>query len=211
MRTRDVQMALAGGTLIYVITAACSATTGDSHSASSTTGGSVSDGGRPGSASSGGASGGSVGPIRDAAAQETSGSRLKATNYVGADGSRQFAGWYDPQIGASCYFGQASDGSYRCLPTAVVAYGTYADAACSKAIISVTGGACPVAGPKFASVIAGCAFEIRSVGAELAPGAMVYSGTAASCIASQGLAGYRYFAVGAAVPLSNFVSATLSM
>jgi len=58
-----------------------------------------------------GAGGSEMGP-----AGYTSGSRLKAHYFVGADGSRQFRAWYDSQLDILCDWARATDGKTRCLP-----------------------------------------------------------------------------------------------
>jgi hypothetical protein len=83
-------------------------------------------------------------PVSSASAQTmTSGSRLKAKWYVGSDGARQFAGWHDSQLNVDCDFGQASDGTIRCLPPpAGVTIGTqgyFSDAGCTQ-MLGVTDG-----------------------------------------------------------------------
>lgn len=50
------------------------------------------------------------------------GSRLRARVLVGADGSRQFYGWWDSTLGLSCSFRKAGDGSQRCLPNTQASY-----------------------------------------------------------------------------------------
>lgn len=47
-----------------------------------------------------------------------SGPRLKRRIITGSDGSKDFAGWYDSQLGVNCAWGVAEDGSKRCLPDA---------------------------------------------------------------------------------------------
>lgn len=44
------------------------------------------------------------------------GERLTAVNYVGDDGSKQFAGWHDNVLDIDCSFVLSTDG-YRCMPT----------------------------------------------------------------------------------------------
>jgi hypothetical protein len=67
------------------------------------------------------------------------GTRLRARNVVGADGSKQFLRWHDTQLDADCFFGKASDGSTRCLPSPVGAATVstfFADAACTVPAVS---------------------------------------------------------------------------
>lgn len=50
------------------------------------------------------------------------GSRLRARVLVGADGSKQFYGWWDSSLGLQCSFRLADDGAQRCLPDTQASY-----------------------------------------------------------------------------------------
>lgn len=64
-----------------------------------------------------------------------SGSRLRKIERVGADGSREFAGWYDSERDEDCAF-RKIDSVARCLPQMHQSsdrnYEPYADAACTR-------------------------------------------------------------------------------
>lgn len=67
------------------------------------------------------------------------GSRLRARNYVGADGSRQFAGWRDTTLDTDCSVAIASDALPRCLPDTPITYtdgqsGYYSNGACTNSL-----------------------------------------------------------------------------
>jgi hypothetical protein len=77
----------------------------------------------------------------------TSGTRLRVRYHAGADGSREFLGFFDNQRNENCYFQKASDGLTRCLPSTKAVYfsyggGYYADAACSQRILPVQANEC---------------------------------------------------------------------
>jgi hypothetical protein len=54
-----------------------------------------------------------------------SGDRLRARWYLGQDGARQFAGWYDEKMDLECSFALAGDGVVRCLPMSDVRADVY--------------------------------------------------------------------------------------
>jgi hypothetical protein len=69
----------------------------------------------------------------------TSGSRVKAQWFMGADGSRQFRGWLDTATGEPCTYVMATDGAYRCLPPSVPSITwsvVYADDACTQPVLA---------------------------------------------------------------------------
>lgn len=145
MRRNEVLRALVSGGLIYVVMAACSASSdgggpvaGTGQDAGQLDGATGADGSGDGAGGAPDAMGDALAdgskdssildaltdPVPDALADvTTSGSRLKAKWIVGADGSKQFRNWYDSQLGHDCYFNPASDGQTRCLP--------YGNVACS--------------------------------------------------------------------------------
>lgn len=92
------------------------------------TGGGTAQGSGGGTASGGGAGGG-TGIHRE---ELTAGTRLKVRSIVGTDGSRFQQNFYDSVLGVVCYFGPASDGTFRCIPQAVVSGGQYySDSSCT--------------------------------------------------------------------------------
>jgi hypothetical protein len=156
-----------------------------------------------------------VNPVKKAEAAE-SGTRLKAKRYVAADGAKQFYGaWWDSMRSEDCYFGPAADGKIRCVPYDGVAGIWFANAACTTPLaytlagcttpkyakLNGATGTCTApasTGPKTHAVMA------RHTGA-------VYTGTSASCTLVQpaSLTAYDLYSIGAEVPASSFVEATL--
>ena len=107
-----------GACLVYVVIAACNA--GENSARYVDSDGSAPNG-HDGSSGADGSGGDLLdaltNPVADAKADPaTSGTRLKAKYYAGADGSRQFVGWHDAQRDEDCYFGAAADGVLRCAP-----------------------------------------------------------------------------------------------
>lgn len=212
---------LGGSILVYVLVAACSGAGGRADDGPRAVGG------------MGGIEGGSStdaplfdSPVSDALAdQHTSGSRLKARWYVGADGSRQFAGWFDTDLEVNCdFFYLAADGKRRCMPTgtATIATGYYTDPRCTSPLLIVTKGC---ARPKYTTItyvpgtlcVEGARFQIHRVGAPLAANATVYwnllpaAGDAGSCSAAPGnphAATHELFASNGVAPPTDFVEAT---
>lgn len=178
MRTKEAARMVMGSITIYVVMAACSASSGTQSTGSN-------DGGAHHGASGSGSGGGVVedgsggepiedgsgksiidaitDPVSEASADSTqSGSRLKAQYYAGADGSKLSLGLYDSQLNVSCYYETASDGTLRCVPSTaanVGLYGYYADSGCSQPLaVASAGSGC--AAPAYAySYVAssGCA------------------------------------------------------
>jgi hypothetical protein len=135
--------------------------------------------------------------------------------YVGADGSKQpfLNQWYDSQRSENCSFGMLSDGNYHCRPSSAATAGTYfADAGCTKplaqaisapgcvapttALLSVLTLSCPMPGP-----------HVYQVGPLFA--GTPYFGTSSSCMATTTTTGYALYSLGAEIPASSFVSATV--
>ena len=196
MRTRDIYKMLAGGCVIYVALAACNAA---EHG-----------GTRPSSRGAGG--GGLVDPVPSAKADPASGSRLKAKLRTGDDGSKEYLSgvWYDTERQEDCIFETAADGRERCMPPSQSVLTLFADAACKQAM-AVASAACP---PKYSvmSEQADCGaarVHIYSIGATMTP-ARVYLSAGGTCIdAGPADPSAAYYEVGAEVPASSFVSATV--
>jgi len=149
MNTKEAIKLVAGSTTIYVIMAACSATSGPVGSSSGDGGPGQGDG--TASSSSGGSSASGGGGILDAltdpvpeasADPNQSGTRLKVNYYAGADGSKQSTGTMrDSMLNVDCYFSKASDGTMRCMPVATattVGASVYADGGCTQPIALVS-------------------------------------------------------------------------
>jgi hypothetical protein len=198
-----------GSIVVYLVVAACSAA-GPAGINSSLDGGS----------SDGSSSGGDAPSLLDAltdpvpsasADSNQSGTRLKVKYYAGADGSKAFAGFYDSQLKVDCYFGQAADGTTRCIPVPGATFvGYYADAACTQPLIAATAGC---AQPAYASKSdTGCGastVHTFQVGSPFA-GNSTYFLSGATCSGpSPTPSGISYFSLGSEMAANSFVAATL--
>ena len=156
-------------------------------------------------------------PVPDAQAQSTqSGSRLKSMYYAGADGSKYFPPnqWYDSQRGEKCVFIPGADQVQRCLPTIMVTITDYADAGCTQQLVrAYTGTGCTV--PNTVSIatpyIPGSCQSTGYVAYQVGPlfAGTAYSGTPSSCSKAAAPSGYALYSLGAEIPASSFVSATV--
>jgi hypothetical protein len=115
-----------------------------------------------------------------------SGSRLKAQYFVGADGSKAYAGMYDAQTEKECAFVTAADGAYRCLPSGpgvIASTAYYADATCTRPILSFPK---VCSGPPYVSTFeTKCSgttvFHVFPTSGPFAPGASVYLSAGGAC------------------------------
>jgi hypothetical protein len=157
-------------------------------------------------------------PVSSASAQTmTSGSRLKAKWYVGADGSKQFLGWHDSQLNTDCDFEVASDGATRCIPaypTGALVATYFADTACSQALAySYHGCTGPTFASQSAAASASCALTPAThIYPISAYSGTVYEGSSASCSAVTSaaiLGAYTFYSIGSEVSPSQFVQATI--
>jgi len=216
----EVARLLGGSIAIYVVMAACSA-------ASAPQGFTSNDGGGSGGGGSGGILDALTDPTPAANADPSqSGTRLKLQYYAGADGSKQTAGMFDSQLNVQCYFGKASDGTTRCLPspssTTVTAYAEsfYSDVSCSQALGETTGPCSQT--PTVISVTATnnstCTTTVTNYQAGPAFTGPIYQSSSSGCAAlgssqaSLVAAGFKFYALGAQIPPpdpSQYVEATL--
>jgi len=221
MKLRDVSLCLLGGTVLYVSMAACaggsSGTSGGI--AHTTTGGgsgstTVKDGtGGAGTITGGGHGGSIMNPVPPASADP--GSRLKPKYRSSEDGAREFLFnlWWDAQRGEDCAFTLAGDGQMRCLPSGAD-FRYYSDAQCHTPIVLMQS-AC--AAPKYALSASApacgldpAATHVYSLGAAITP-TQIYAQAGGSCYAvGQAATDWQYFAVGAEIPASSFVGASVT-
>ena len=210
---------LGGSVAIYVILAARSAGSVQ-HSELPKDGGSGS--------SSGGADGARDGPsVLDALADPVSsaaadpnqsGSRLNVNYYAGTDGSKLSRGtMHDSMLNVDCSFLTASDGTLRCMPTGGAGLSFFADSACSHPFaLQLATCSAPLYAVSFAASTTGCGsvdvwhvFPITGAYTEMA----YYSGTPSSCTGPTTIPGpyatYNFYSVGAELPPSTFVQATV--
>ncbi|AKV04360.1 hypothetical protein AKJ09_11023 [Labilithrix luteola] len=145
-----------------------------------------------------------------------SGSRLKRRVYKGADGSQQFAGWFDSERNENCDIHTAADGKLRCLPASFVFANSsyFSDSNCAFPIYIGTKGCTP---PAAYSVDGGgqtCnrGYVIRPIGtAFTSPNFYLKNG--AACVsqdASAWLSAYDLYSTGAEIPASSFFEVTES-
>lgn len=145
-------------------------------------------------------------PVPDAFAD--SGSRLRVQWMTGDDGSKQFSGFYDSKRKETCGWRKLYDGNTYCTPAAGVAYSNFSDAGCTQQPVMVVAPCTPA--PLYTVTYNACAADVHVYqrGAKLAL-ATIYTGTPSQCIALPPTVGYDYFALGAEIPPSAFVSATI--
>lgn len=134
------------------------------------------------------------------------GSRLKAAVVRGADGSKAYTGMHDAQLDIDCYFGAASDGKLRCLPSsyATIPGSYYVDAGCSQ-LAAISNNCAPVV--KYgAGSACGAGGDVRNV--TLAGQTVVYTKTGVTCTMLDLSTSYRVYAVGSVVPPATFLEGT---
>ena len=255
MRAKETARMVGGSIAVYVIVAACSAASGPNGSApgGQAQGDGSSGGGSSGSAADDGASGGAIDdgsgsgaahdgtasdsanildaltdPVPKAGADTTqSGTRLKASYYVGSDGSKTFFTMHDSQLNVDCGFVTASDGTTRCMPLAnAVNVGQFfSDSGCSQAL-AYTSTACSTTthyAIQYLSNSGGCGYSYHAYTVSGAFAGTVYNGTPSSCTALSSAADasaysrdlatafstYSFYAIGSELPPSTFVQATV--
>jgi len=140
-----------------------------------------------------------------------SGTRLKARNYVGADGSKQFTfAWHDTTRNEDCSFARVAGGELRCIPASAIRL-YFADDGCTAPlwVTAKTAATCyPTAVTKYGTVAdaSGCAATLHTLTATTPT--MVYSGVPGTCGGSAPPDVYNYFTSSGTVPWSEFVAAT---
>ncbi len=124
MRIRSTIQALVSGAAVYLAVAMANGCEPTDTPPSGT--------GQAGAAGSGGSSASIMNPVPDAAAEPMSGSRLHAQYIVGADGSREFKGWYDTKRNEFCVWQTLADGNLHCAPlSATSVVEAFADDKCA--------------------------------------------------------------------------------
>lgn len=224
MNLRDVGLCLVGGSILYVSMAACAGRPSGPVGSRGTSGGggnAVLEGtgggkGGGGTRATGGGMGGALGdPVPPAQAEPSAGSRLKPKYRLGDDGAKEYlAGlWFDSQRNEDCTFTLASDGKTRCMPPGTE-FRYYTDAGCTTPMVLLQN-ACAAPRYGIANADAACGVDPTSlhlfaIGAAVSP-AMIYGKSGASCFAIGPTSpDYQYFAVGAEIPASSFVSASVA-
>ena len=142
--------------------------------------------------------------------------------YVGADGSKQSAGMHDTMLNVDCTFATMSDGALHCIPTTTGLapttgkLGFFADSACTQVVASTLSGC---AMPQYASgslSSGGCPYSptwhvFPVQGAFTGTSVYTMSGTTCSSTGTPvtSFPEYQLYTVGAELPPSNFVQATV--
>lgn len=137
------------------------------------------------------------------------GSRLRARVFVGADGSRQFIGWNDTELGVDCAFQRTPGGTYRCLPTGAAFFSPsyFTDPGCSTPAVLATCDAAPVYAFENFGTACDPVYVVHDVGPALA---MVYVQSGAQCLQTAPPTGLFAYADGGSVSSSTFASATIA-
>ena len=139
------------------------------------------------------------------------GSRLRARVLSGADGSKQFYGWWDTSLGLQCSFLPADDGSHRCLPQTQATYtdgqsGYFSNGSCTVQLALT---ACTGATPTYALRGTGCpaSYEVAELGPEYT--GAVYQKVNGQCNASTAPSGFKLYQLADDVPAATFASADI--
>ncbi len=180
--------------------------TGGGTNGTNGTGGNTGTGG-----GTGGTGGGSNVPGIDR--EELSGSRLKNRYIEGDDGSRTLTGYFDSARNEDCFFTQAEDGRFRCLPIENAAnvspansVGPYGDSSCTQLLAS---GNCDGAryGTQYNQV---CPYRVGLYSVTAFSGSMIFykTGTGGACQPGTMNPNLYYFNVGAKLDMSLFVGGT---
>lgn len=157
-----------------------------------------------------GASGAQGPPGKDA---QSSGSRIKATYYVGTDGSRQFKAMHDTQLGKDVSGVLLADGKYHWLSqeTRSLCGLYFSDSECTQRI-------CWSPGPCYGSQGSwvegsGCSTSethIVAVGVLVPDATPIYTLSGANCIAAGSTGTNKvHYRMGAEIPPSTFVEAEI--
>ncbi len=164
-------------------------------------------------------------PVFEAKADiTTSGTRLKANYFVGTDGSKQFQSWHDSQLNLDCNFLTSTvDGTTRCLPVSAGSFiGYYTDPQCSQKLVAATTCSPGLYLTVYETGTSTCV--PTSVAHVFAPGSQytgatvfvmttVYSPDAGAnvpaCVSTSAATTLTYYTLGAEVPMSTFVQATI--
>jgi hypothetical protein len=122
---------------------------------------------------------------------------------LGEDGSRDFIGLHDGELGARCHIALTVDGAYRCVPDGAYAWG-YHDAACTQAVAAQPS-SCDTP-PAYAKQFGydGCVSSTRVFAVAGPASGAVYGDFGDECIAGIQQPDQSYFLVGAELPPDSF-------
>jgi hypothetical protein len=213
MRLKETMRLVVGSSAIYLLMATLHACGAGTAAPASTTGGMGSGGGLSTSSSGQAGAGGLLNPVDDALAK--SGSRLKARWTVGADGSRWNPTIWDSERKESCIWTRAEDGKHRCLPLQGDAV-YFLDASCTMPVVGIklncNGGAPPPYVTLTSYLDGACAegtTRVYVIGPPVAKPDMWYANDGAGkCVALPPPEKTAFYAAGAPIPASSFVSST---
>ncbi|GEM_PF-3444751 len=151
---------------------------------------------------------------------DRSGSRLHVRYFTGADGSREFIGFYDGQRNENCSFiwpgSAAADGTTRCLPLDNLAYlndSYFADSSCTQPLplaffwSGSTNCPAPAYIAQHTSNQCPMVWHLYEIGAQFTGSAYAIMGSL-GCRAATLPTGYTIYTVGNEVPASAFVEAS---
>lgn len=135
------------------------------------------------------------------------GERLTAVNYVGDDGSKQFAGWHDNVLDLDCSFVLSPEG-YRCMPTvgARLTTNRFYDSACQNlaAFLTAPCEPTPTHVIDFGGACTDFAQRVFNAGPKVD---LVYLVSDGDCVEAPP-DGFTYYSVAAEMQPSTFVGAT---
>ena len=146
-----------------------------------------------------------------------SGSRLKRRVRVGADGSEEFVGWWDDDLGTECLYTTAANGTMRCLPwgTDVALLsdsGQFANSDCTQRLYSgfLRNTSCSTpSAPRWFRVPGPCDTAVREqMNLHSGP---VYAEHIGQCIPGTRNQSLEYWTGGTVVPPATFVSAQVQI
>lgn len=124
------------------------------------------------------------------------------------DGARGVYRFVEPTRNVTCYFRDAADGAYRCLPSeAYVSQSIYANPSCTTLAVSRGTSACPPPNVATSTTAQGCGSVARvfGVGGAATP---YYMGSTCTALSSSGA---QYYSVGAEIPLSSFAEGRVAV
>lgn len=183
-------------------------------------GASAASGGAGGAASGSkvGGSGGGAGTrpgvdCRSRTSNHVAGTRLRARNWVTADGARSWDGWHDSELGEDCTFENTADGKHRCVPGALSSL-YFADASCTEPLAAIDE-ACAGNGSSWVKVVetergecsTRATTRVYPLGEPYEPDNGRYRLTNGRSVKEEGTEQRSLYRLGAEAPLSTFVEA----
>lgn len=154
-------------------------------------------------------------PGADADLDGCSGERLRRIYRETSDGGRHPVGWHDLEIGTTCEFRLAADGSERCMPAmpgAVDITLVFTDALCTVPLARIRESTCGTLPPAFTyRPFATCHYVARRLAEEAPKPAEVYTLVGFDCEPAPGINGYLYYHVEPELPPSALVSGSHSI